>query len=120
MIRWRRTPRSRTLRGMGPYNGFSGDQRNRAQRWLNEGFAAGLFPRPTICRACGQTQGIIDSHAEDYSEPFGPHLLEYPLCVVCHMMLHWRFRDPALWDRYRALIAAGYRHPPHVQASAAL
>lgn len=55
---------------MNPYNGFTGDQRNRAQRWLNSQWAAGHFPRPAQCCACGQADGIIDAHAEDYSEPF--------------------------------------------------
>lgn len=95
---------------MNPYNGFTGDQRNRAQRWLNSQWAAGHFPRPAQCCACGQADGIIDAHAEDYSEPFRHGKTDqYPLCFVCHMMVHCRFKNPAAWDRYRELIGRGCR-----------
>jgi len=96
---------------MKDYNGFTADQRNRSYAWLKAQWAAGLLPRPSRCCACGQDRGIIDAHAEDYSEPFGPHLLDYPLCFICHMMVHCRFKAKGAWNRYRAAIAQGYRFP---------
>ena len=64
------------------------------------------------CRACGQEHGPIDYHAEDYSKPFGAHLTELPLCYLCHMLIHARFRHPAQWDSYREKIAAGMQFTP--------
>lgn len=96
---------------MNSYNGFSPDQRNRADAWLKEQWRAGL-PRPSRCVICGQTQGIIDAHAEDYSEPFGPHIYEYDLCYACHLMLHCRFRSPQAWAEYlNVILRSGLRHP---------
>jgi hypothetical protein len=91
------------------YNGFTPAQRNRAQAWLRHQWADGSLPRPTVCCACGQPEGIIDAHAESYAEPFGPHLMQYPLCFRCHMHLHCRFRHPEAWDRYRAAVRCGVR-----------
>jgi hypothetical protein len=97
---------------MNSYNGFSPAQRNRAQAWLRDQWARGLRPRPSVCCACGQDQGVIDAHAEDYSEPFGDHTDSYPLCYRCHMMVHCRFRNRRAWDRYRGHIRAGLRFAP--------
>lgn len=93
------------------YNGFSPEQRDRSQHWLNAQFAAGL-PRPTRCQACGQEHGAIDYHTEDYSEPFGPHIHGFSLCYRCHIILHCRRRNPAAWDRYREALRNGWRFPP--------
>ena len=95
---------------MREYNGFTGAQRSKAQGWLNRQWKAGVFPRPSRCCACGQTEGVIDAHAEDYSEPFThAKLMRYPLCFICHMMVHCRFANMAAWNRYRAAIGNGYR-----------
>jgi hypothetical protein len=101
---------------MNSYNGFSGAQRARAQRWLTEMWGRGILPRPCRCVACGQENGIIDAHTEDYSEPFRAGKTdEWPLCFRCHMMLHCRFSHPDAWARYRAQIAGGMRFAPMVE-----
>lgn len=98
---------------MRSYNGFTGSQRARAQRWLNEHWAAGTLARPSTCCACGQDQGIFDAHAEDYSEPFAAGKTdEFHLCLTCHLMLHCRVDNPAAWDRYRAAVRAGATFAP--------
>ena len=97
---------------MNSYNGFSPQQRTAAQKWLNKAWAAGTLPRPSKCHGCGQTDGPIDAHAEDYSTPFGPHLQAFELCYLCHIMLHCRFRSPGAWNRYRDVIRAGRRYRP--------
>lgn len=98
---------------MNSYNGFSSAQRYKAQRWLNARWADGAFPRPSRCCACGQMDGIIHAHAEDYSEPFAHGKTdEYPLCFCCHMMVHCRFLNPAAWKRYREMIGEGWVHAP--------
>lgn len=92
---------------MSSYNGFSDAIRNRAQRWLNNQMAAKTLARPSICCACGQDKGIVHYHAEDYNEPFGAELYRYPLCYVCHMLLHCRFRSQKVWLRYLKDLRAG-------------
>ncbi len=94
------------------YNGFSGDQRAAAQRWLNMMIATGRLTRPTICSACGQAEGPIDMHAEDYSLPFAIGKTdEFRICYSCHMAVHCRFRQPVAWDVYRNGVAQGRRYP---------
>lgn len=90
------------------YNGFTGEQRIEAQKWLNQQWDAGLLPKPTQCHACGQTKGRIDAHAEDYSIPYAAGKTDqYHLCFRCHMMVHCRFRNKAAWKLYIDCIASG-------------
>jgi len=98
---------------MGPYNGFTPTQRERAQRWLNGQWAAGTLTKPHQCIACGQTKGIFDAHAEDYSEPFAAGKTDqFHLCFRCHMMVHCRFRNPGAWAKYKAEVIAGAQFAP--------
>jgi len=98
---------------MRSYNGFDSALRTRAGRWLNAEIAAGRVERPTECLACGQKRGRIDSHAEDYSEPFGPHIYAFPLCFRCHMMIHSRWGAGSVaFERYVEELEAGHRWPP--------
>jgi hypothetical protein len=97
---------------MRSYNGFSPAQRLRALAWLKGEYAAGRRRPPTACDACGQTEGIIEAHSEDYSEPFGDHIGAYGLCYRCHMAVHTRFGAWEAWHTYRRLVAAGARFQP--------
>ena len=82
------------------YNGFSGAQRERAQRWLNKEWSAGRLARPPECVACGQTEGIIQAHAEDYSDPFRAGVTdEFHLCMTCHAMVHSQVQEPEGLER---------------------
>lgn len=94
---------------MKEYNGFPGAQRARALRWLKGEYAAGRRTRPERCDACGQTEGVLQAHSEDYSEPFGAHIGEHGLCYVCHMMIHCRFTAPRAWEVYRLNVRSGRR-----------
>lgn len=103
---------------MKAYNGFTADQRNKAQAWLNKQWANGELKRPTHCHACGQTKGIIDAHAEDYSLPFEAGKTdEYHLCYRCHMMVHCRYRNWTAWCQYRDNVRAGVRYAPFYSRS---
>jgi len=84
----------------------------RALRWLKAEYAAGRRQRPTVCDACGQTEGILEAHSEDYSEPFGVHIGQFGFCFRCHMILHNRLRAPEAWARYKAEIAGGVVFKP--------
>ena len=93
---------------MNAYNGFSGAQRTRALDWLNREYGAGRRQRPTLCDLCGQDEGLIQAHSEDYSgPPFGDNIGYFALCYICHMMIHCRFRNPRAWSDYRRLLSEG-------------
>lgn len=94
-----------------PYNGFSGEQRARAGAWLRAQYKSGAVKRATVCDACGQTEGYIGHHAEDYSEPFGSHVHEFALCNWCHSAVHLRSKAPKRWEEYKRLVREGFRLP---------
>ena len=95
------------------FNGFSGEQRDRAQSWLNAQWTLGTLTRPLECIACGQTAQPSDAHAEDYSEPFRKGLTEgFHLCFICHMMVHCRHRSEEAWRVYRQMVESGGRAIP--------
>jgi hypothetical protein len=89
------------------YNGFDHDQRMKGYRWLQGEYAAGRRARPTVCEACGQTEGPIDAHSEDYSAPFGDHIGRFGLCYRCHMAMHTRQKNPKAWAAYKHHVAVG-------------
>ena len=89
------------------YNGFSGAQRERSQRWLNKEWKEGRLPRPSECAACGKADGKIQAHAEDYSAPFRAGVTDqFHLCRTCHFKVHYRARNEKNWRDYRAKIEA--------------
>ena len=90
-----------------PYNGFDHAQRLAALAWLKGEYAAGRRTRPVRCDACGQTEGPIDPHSEDYSRPFGEHIGKHGLCYRCHMMIHCRFKNPQAWVAYKQHVREG-------------
>jgi hypothetical protein len=95
------------------YNGFSGEQRVRAQSWLNAQWTSGAITRPLECIACGQMAQPIDAHAEDYSEPFRKDVTDaFHLCFICHMMVHCRHRSEEAWRVYRQMVESGGRAIP--------
>jgi hypothetical protein len=89
------------------YNGFSPRDRDDSFKWQTAQIASGAVPPATKCDACGETEGLIGYHAEDYSRPFGPHLQAHQLCFRCHMALHRRHSSPARWQRYIEQLDAG-------------
>lgn len=98
---------------MNSYNGFSPTQRMKALHWSRAERAAGRRkPAAEKCMACGQTQGLIQFHSEDYSEPFGPHIGAYEFCYRCHIVLHCRHRNPAGWERYKLQLRFGWTWAP--------
>lgn len=94
---------------LGSYNGHSGAKRDAVQRYLNASFRDGTLTRPTVCTACGQTEGRIDAHLENYDDPDN----FIPLCWRCHMMVHCRFRNPSAFRAYRDSLRTGSTYPNH-------
>ncbi len=96
-----------------PYNGFSAAERTAAYNWKLRQYRLGRCPRrPAVCDACGQTEGHLEWHSEDYSAPFGDHIGQWGLCYRCHMLIHCRFRQPKVWDAYRQAVREGRRAVP--------
>ncbi len=89
-----------------PYNGFSPAERERAGRIQTRAFRDG-HPKPTACRACGYTHGVI-AHLEDYDRPLEAIL---PLCGACHRVVHARFTQPDPFRlRWEAILAGRLPH----------
>jgi len=51
---------------------------------LSGAIAAGKVIRPTVCSACGQSNGVIHGHHADYNSPYDVVWL----CALCHKHLH--------------------------------
>lgn len=86
---------------MNSYNGYEPKERYAALAWLKKEWAKGTRKQtPKCCDICGQTEGYLAYHSEDYSYPYGDHIGYFGLCYICHMMLHCRFRNPALMEQY--------------------
>src|ERR1700722_15104104 len=101
------------LQRLKSYNDFSGEQRGRAQSWLNAQWRSGAIARPVACCAWGQAAQPIDAHAEDYSEPFRKDVTDaFHLCFICHMMVHCRHRSQEAWLLYRHMVESGGRAIP--------
>jgi hypothetical protein len=96
---------------MKTYNGFTHEQRMKSLAWGNKQKKLGLWKAPTQCHACGQTEGTLDLHREDYTEPFHAED-EYPVCYRCHMMIHCREHGMETWKMYKRIIQSGYRFAP--------
>lgn len=94
---------------MNAYNGFTSAKRKKAHDWLEFQFRKS----PKQCKACGQDEGPIVFHTEDYSEPYGANIGEYELCYACHMMLLCRKgRMHNKWRNYKKKIKLGFRYLP--------
>ena len=92
-----------------PYNGFSVKERqlgSKAQNWAKkDGIVFG-----TVCEMCGQEQGVVVPHAEDYDRCISD---AHPMCVHCHMSLHNRFDNPSRWLwLVRMVTSSNYRSEP--------
>lgn len=90
------------------YNGFPGKMREAVGRQMTKAWDARTWARPRRCDACGQDEGAIHGHNEDYSTPE----VYLPLCITCHLILHMRFRDPKLWEDYKLAVRSGFRGEP--------
>lgn len=94
---------------MNSYNGFTPEQRYKALAWIKREWAEGRRARPTMCEVCGQADGVVEAHSEDYSAPYGDHIGRHSLCYRCHMMVHCRFKNAAAWHAYQQQMREGLR-----------
>ena len=94
---------------MKDYKGWTAKQRRESLVKTKQAIADGIIPPATKCNRCGQTEGIIEYHNADYSDPI--KFLE-SLCFRCHMVHHSRFRAPLQCIDYWEEIAQGKCFPP--------
>jgi len=86
---------------MNSYNGYEPKERYAALAWLKKEWAKGTRKKtPDCCDICGQTEGNLAYHSEDYSFPYGDHIGRFGLCYICHMMLHCRYKSADVMDIY--------------------
>ena len=86
---------------MNSYNGYEPKERYAALAWLKKEWAKGTRKKtPDCCDICGQTEGNLAYHSEDYSYPYGDHIGQFGLCYICHMMLHCRYKSPDVMATY--------------------
>lgn len=91
----------------GYYNGFSPIERRKRSNVVRPAMRRGEIRSPEQCHACGQVPAI--GHSEDYGDL--TYYDYWPVCYVCHKMLHERHRDPGIWNTYREMIREGWQAP---------
>lgn len=77
---------------LGPYNGFTGEQRVRAWQlgtWL---LRRGRLSVASCCDLCGGSSRL-GRHSENYADV----QRAITICGGCHLALHRRFRQPETW-----------------------
>lgn len=99
----------------GVYNGFKGDLRDKSGQFVELLIRDGYLTKPTKCYLCGQTEGRIVYHLEDYTDVLNT---ETPMCFMCHLVLHccrkgtndYRSEDrKKYWEMYQEACSHGYR-----------
>lgn len=79
------------------YNGFTPGERSASGEFVRKMVRRGKWSRPTVCYACGRTDGQLQQHREDYSQPFSELDDTIHLCRRCHSRVHSRLKDPEGW-----------------------
>lgn len=93
---------------MGSYKGFSGLQRMACHTLILRAVSDGLIPPATECARCGQKEGILQYHNENYDQ----YMDVERLCWRCHMIHHSDHRCPVACAKYWETIKAGHQWPP--------
>lgn len=89
------------------YNGFSGEKRMAVHQLQLRQVAAKELPAPVACIVCGQHEGALDMHLENYDTPAD----YFPTCLTCHLMLHSRYHRKQRFLHYRSRVAGGWCGP---------
>ena len=93
------------------YKIWSEKERRQSLIKTKAAIATGAIPKAEElgCEWCGQKEGIIDYHNENYSHP-----TKYlkALCWRCHMIHHSMYRNPEAFKKYFQRVAEGEQDPP--------
>ena len=82
---------------MKSYKGWTPAQRQASYKKTMKAIKDGVIPPATKCELCGQTEGKVMYHNEDYSHPT-KYLMS--MCWTCHMMWHSKYRSPRSYRIY--------------------
>ena len=114
------------------YKGWSGDFRKESLKLTNAAKKMGWIENPSKCNRCGQTEGILHLHNEDYDVTYYTlkevfdrfpisitveeqekvnSVLEQ-ICWRCHMMHHSVRRNKQAVEKYFVEIKNGKKYPP--------
>lgn len=93
------------------YNGFDHNQRMKGDGIIKAAILSGLIPPPSACSRCGQTEGELVYHCEDYTPERILGNLE-PTCRRCHDYIHRVSRPAEKQKEYWDAIARGVKFPP--------
>jgi hypothetical protein len=91
------------------YKQWTGAERAASLAKTKAAIAAKIIPPASKCKICGQTDGIIQYHNEDYSDPI-KYLRQS--CWRCHMMHHSERRATETVKAYFDAVRAEKRFPP--------
>lgn len=114
------------------YKEWTGEFRKQSLKLTKAARKYGWIQDPKECNRCGQTEGILHLHNEDYDVTYYTlkdafdrfpvsitdeehqklnEVLE-PLCWRCHMMHHSKSRNPQAVEQYFQDVEAGKQWPP--------
>lgn len=114
------------------YKGWSGDFRKESLKLTNKAKKMGWIANPSKCNRCGQTEGILHLHNEDYDVTYYTlkevfdrfpisitteekekvnSVLEQ-ICWRCHMLHHSVRRNKQAVEKYFEEIKNGKKYPP--------
>jgi len=114
------------------YKKWSAETRKASLKLTKKARKMGWIQNPKKCNRCGQTEGILHLHNEDYdvtlntlTEVFNRfpifitsdelvavnNALE-EICWRCHMMHHSKYRNKQAVENYFSEIAKGVQYPP--------
>jgi len=114
------------------YKGWSGDFRKESLKLTNAAKKMGWIENPSKCNRCGQTEGILHLHNEDYDvtyytlkEVFNRFPISITveeqekvnsvleqICWRCHMLHHSVRRNKQAVEKYFEEIKNGKKYPP--------
>lgn len=95
------------------YNGFTPEERMKGDKIIKKAIADGILPdlHTIPCELCGQTKGIREYHAEDYSPD---KILDDVICVCkkCHRHIHAKNKETPYYKQYEKDIRNGKIYEP--------
>lgn len=114
---------------MRQYKKWTPQERAKSLRLTTKAKKLGLIKPPTQCKICGQTEGILHYHNQNYDVTLNnvPKMLNgtateeelqeikdvlLPICYRCHMILHSEHRNKKAHDRYFEEVKNGKMYPP--------
>ncbi len=114
------------------YKQWTAEYRKESLKLTNKAKKMGWIPQPKKCRRCGQEDGILHLHNEDYTvthetltDVFNRFPIQItkeeieainqalePICWRCHLMHHSKHRNAKAVEIYQDEVRRGKKYPP--------